>query len=189
MQNVLERLERLERQNRRTKRIGLLALAALGTLVLMGQAAARKRTVEGEKFILVDAQGNSRATLATTSEPLPPEVAKHSKLPSIPRPSLEFFGSDGKLESRLEGSKLSLYDTRGERLSLQGGANAWAIHFYDSRGDAAVILGEADGPFLSLRDEEGYQATLGTSGIMPPRTSAASLILFGKDGKVLWRAP
>jgi hypothetical protein len=52
-----------------------------------------------------------------------------------------------------------------------------------------------DGPSLSLTDKEGFQAVLGVSSLVTPRTgethqtSAASLVLFDKDKSVLWSAP
>lgn len=51
------------------------------------------------------------------------------------------------------------------------------------------------GPNIRLADTAGYSATLGTEALVTQRTgeqhttSAASLVLFGKDGKVLWSAP
>jgi hypothetical protein len=48
---------------------------------------------------------------------------------------------------------------------------------------------------LSLRDSEGFESDLGGSSLVTTKTgetherSAASLVLFDKDGKVLWSAP
>jgi hypothetical protein len=55
---------------------------------------------------------------------------------------------------------------------------------------------DSDGPAIFLRDEVGtLRAALGTT-YLPPRpsgapetTPASSLVLFGKDGKVVQRLP
>jgi len=53
----------------------------------------------------------------------------------------------------------------------------------------------SEGPSLSLIDKQGFEAALGVWGTLTPRTgethqtSAASLILFDRDKKVLWSAP
>lgn len=60
--------------------------------------------------------------------------------------------------------------------------------------DSIVILRD-DAPRITIIDDEGFQAVLGSTGTVETRTgrtnqtSAASLILFGKDKEVLWSAP
>jgi len=52
-----------------------------------------------------------------------------------------------------------------------------------------------DTPRITIVDAEGFQAVLGSTGTVETRTgrtnqtSAASLILFGKDGTAIWSAP
>jgi len=45
-----------------------------------------------------------------------------------------------------------------------------------------------DGPLLTLLDEEGSMARIGTAP-ETHKTYAASVVLFDKDKKVLWQAP
>ena len=53
----------------------------------------------------------------------------------------------------------------------------------------------SDGPIVELGDKQGFQAALGTTSTQSTRTgtshktSAASLVMFGADAKVLWSAP
>ena len=53
----------------------------------------------------------------------------------------------------------------------------------------------ANAPNLMLSDDEGFRTEIGRTDLMTPltgethKTSAASLIMFGKDDKVIWRAP
>jgi hypothetical protein len=64
-------------------------------------------------------------------------------------------------------------------------------------GEAGVFRINLDegGPSLELNDNEGYSTTLGSTDLVAltsgrkERTAAASLVLFGKDKKVLWSAP
>ncbi len=64
-----------------------------------------------------------------------------------------------------------------------------------SRSVSLALTVNANEPNLTLSDPEGFQTTVGSTNLVTPRTgethktSAASLVLFGKDGKVLWSAP
>lgn len=60
------RMENLEHENRRLKRIVALAAVTGASLLLMGQAKS-SRTVEAEKFVLRDANGNVRGELSVES--------------------------------------------------------------------------------------------------------------------------
>jgi hypothetical protein len=62
---VLERLIRLEKQNRRLKWMSVTALAAVSAIFLTGQTTPTPRTVEAQKFVLKDAQGNVRGWMST----------------------------------------------------------------------------------------------------------------------------
>jgi hypothetical protein len=54
---------------------------------------------------------------------------------------------------------------------------------------------DQDGPYVDLKDQKGFEAQLGNVHLESPhtglslQTSAAAVRLFGKDGKVIWRAP
>jgi hypothetical protein len=62
-------------------------------------------------------------------------------------------------------------------------------------GKDLVYISTSEGPSVRLIDKEGFQAALGTSPLVTMKTgethqtSAASVVLFGKDKKVLWSAP
>ncbi len=80
------------------------------------------------------------------------------------------------------------------------GGDAPSITINDKEGGEAVLDSSGatfrgDAPRITLTDDEGFQAVLGSTGTVETRTgrtnqtSAASLILFGKDEKVIWSAP
>jgi hypothetical protein len=59
----------------------------------------------------------------------------------------------------------------------------------------ASLHASEDGPALELGDAQGYKATIGSAGLVTPRTgeshvtSAASVTLFDKEKNVIWKAP
>jgi hypothetical protein len=60
---------------------------------------------------------------------------------------------------------------------------------------SASLRASKDGPSLQIEDSQGYEATVGSTGLVTPRTgetrttSAASLTLFDKEKNVIWKAP
>jgi hypothetical protein len=63
VQSILRRIDRLERQNRWFKRAGLAVLALGAAIAVMGQARPSHTSIKGEEFVVVDAEGRTRATL------------------------------------------------------------------------------------------------------------------------------
>lgn len=61
-------------------------------------------------------------------------------------------------------------------------------------GNAALAI-EEQGPSLAMHDQRRYSSVLGVVGLETPvtgethQTTAASIVLLDKGGKVLWRAP
>ena len=64
MDSLVQRVKRLERQNRQLKFIGLGFALCLLILLLAG-ATIRPRTIEAEKFVLLDNHGRTRLTIGT----------------------------------------------------------------------------------------------------------------------------
>ena len=161
---VIERLEELEKQNRRMKHVGTIAVIVAGVALLMGQAA-QKKTVEANEFILRDTNGKIRA----------------------------------KLDIFAGGPHLDLFDAAGTvRVSLNNSKDGTGLGLFDAAGKIRAGLtvdADADRPELTLSDQEGFEASIGTTELLTPRTgeshktSAASVVLFGKDKKVIWQAP
>ncbi len=152
---------KLEKQNHRLKRLGVAALIIPAILLVMAQAPSRK-TVEANEFILRDNSGIVRARLSVNEY-------------SVAR--FELF--DGNIQL-----------TKGnESLSLM----AEGIAFSDPKSEWAEVAFGKDR--LKLVDKEGFSATLGVGNLGNSRTgetrktSAASLVLFDKNKKVIWEAP
>lgn len=205
---LLYRVERLEKENRRLKRGGLAFVLLIASVGLMaqtrqnppagtqrpkGRAAAPApaptgpTAVEAQSFILKDSNGHVRAELGLTGS----------------APSLKFKDESGSalvtlaLNSDAPGGPmlllsdpqhhasvaLSVLEHAGPQLSLTG-----------ERADIQLHMGVApDGTTLELSDKDGFTTSIG-SGILPKngqakKTSAASIVLFGKERKVLWSVP
>ena len=106
LDSLARRLDGLDRQNRRLKHL------LVGAVVLLGAAGARAQVapaaVTGDRFVLVDAQNRTRATLDT---PLPPTGAGRY-------PVLTFLDPAGKPRLRLglgsRGALLEIVDENGK---------------------------------------------------------------------------
>ena len=215
LHELLSRVGRLEKENRRFKRGALVLVAAAVTIGLMAQtkpqtpstssqkpkAAAKPApkpaepppprpvvatTVEAQSFVLKDANGHVRAELAMMGS----------------TPSLKFRDEGGSalvtlsLNDKPAGPLLLLSDPQhhasvalsvlenaGPQLSLAG-----------ERPDIQLRMGVSpDGTTLELSDKDGFMTSIG-NGVLAKngqakKTSAASIVLFGKDRKVLWSQP
>ena len=70
-----------------------------------------------------------------------------------------------------------------------------AVELMTKDTTVAIKATSEEGPSLRMMDREGFQATLGVSSLETTKTgkgsktSAASVILSGKQGNVLWSAP
>jgi hypothetical protein len=175
---LLGRLQKLESENRMMKRFGSLVLIAMSGLMLMGQTN-KSRSLESDSLVIRDAAGKVRIELGTLED--------HS-------PILRMFGG---------------LDSKNASLMLNSGENGSGLSFF---GRGVMMLGDGNpGPSLVLANGEGgtavdaghvqtydsnkFSAVLGHAGVVDPKsgsttqTSAASLVLFGKDGKVVWSVP
>ncbi len=204
---LLSRVERLERQNRIFKQGALAFVLAIASVGLMAQtkqkpptstssqkpktraaaAASAATGVEAQAFILKDSNGHVRAELGLTGS----------------TPSLKFKDESGSalvtlaLNSDAPGGPmlllsdpqhhasvaLSVLEHAGPQLALTG-----------ERADIQLHMGVApEGTTLELSDKDGFTTSIG-SGVVAKngqakQTSAASIVLYGKQRKVLWSVP
>jgi hypothetical protein len=181
------RIARLETQNRRFKRLGTVGLIVVACLVVIGQAAPSKKIAEANEFILRDDSGNIRARLFVTEKQTTKMTIPGSTDPVPvtfnPKPTLALYNEKGETAGIIDDNSLSFIKSH---VSLSGGVL--------SIGDqtAAVVVSPYS---VGLFDEEGYETTLGRRALATARTgethltSAASLVMFDKNKKVIWKAP
>jgi hypothetical protein len=117
-------------------------------------------------------------------------------------PALSLFDNAGKERATVQVDELgmpalTLSDPDGSpraQLILIGDTPILQLVRNKTKAHVRLWLGPDD-PNLTLTDDEGYSTEIGRAGLVTPstgethQTSAASLVLFGKDGKVLWSAP
>ena len=138
---VLERLSRLEKQNRRLKWMGVTALAAVSAIFFTGQAAPTPRTVEAQKFVLKDAQGNVRGWMST--------IGKGSELTLgnvKAQPMIRLVVSTDSSDLHLFGGPKS-----GLNLSMDSGNPDISMIAAQGNGEARIAFNEY-GPSFTLQD-------------------------------------
>jgi hypothetical protein len=197
VKSLYERVEHLEKQNRCMKRTGAVAVLSAVVLLVSGQAKVdTKKTVEANEFILKDANGVVRAKLGMG-------VALLTKN----GPGLVLYDERGQ-----ERASVATWEEQA-KIYLSGGSSItspsssmWAgMPGKDGAGvgitgpsgvvrmnlDGAVI----GGPQIGLQDKEGYETHIGKTDLVVTKTgkteqtSAASVVMFDKEKKVLWSAP
>jgi len=180
------RLLNLEKQNRRLKQLGATLLILVTSLIVMGQAPSKK-TVEANEFILRDDSGNIRARLFVspkqTNKMTIPGLAEPVPVTLKPRPTLALYDEKGETSGFLDDDEVNFLKSHislgGGVLTIGDGTNGAVISSYS----------------MGLFDEQGFEATLGRRAMVVPRTgekqmrSAASLVMFDKNGNVIWKAP
>ncbi len=206
LESLLSRVERLEKQNRRLKQGALaflLFVVSVGLLAQTKQTAPsstqRRRApapapaptgptaLEAQSFILKDLNGHVRAELSLTGS-TPSLKFRDEKGSALVTLALNSDAPGGPLlllsDPQHHGSvALSVLENAGPQLSLAG-----------ERADVQVHMGVApEGTTLEVSDKDGFTTSIG-NGVLPKngqakKTTAASIVLFGKQRKVLWSVP
>jgi hypothetical protein len=193
LEEVLSRLERLERQNRRFRIAGALLVVLFAVAFLTGAAQTGRHTLTANEFILQDDQGRTRADLSISSKSV----------------ALIFLDESGRKQMSLEtGAHGHAWLALGEgavgaRYVLAGTTrDEWATIsdgglFLAGKGTTRVVISTSgpSSPSIEVADSQGYASEIGVTERVQPATgkteksSAASLVLLGKDQGVLWAAP
>jgi hypothetical protein len=198
VKSLYERVERLEKQNLWMKRTGVVAILSAVVLLVSGQAKVdTKKTVEANEFVLKDANGVVRAKLGMGAALL----MKNG-------PGLVLYDERGQEKASVATSEeeTRIYISSGGSLTSSTSTSMWAGmpgktgSGVGSTGPSGVVRmnldgGVAGGPQIGLQDMEGYETHIGKTDLVvtktgkTERTSAASVVMFDRDKKVLWSAP
>ena len=212
---ILARLDKLDRQNRRFKRVGTtFAFLALTATLLMGQAPTEK-VVEANEFILRDSSGKIRAKLGVLGDLASLELYDSSakSMASLVAgtggssfalhstsfvPAIEMNANDKKAELQLNTNAPGASTPRNfmALTAEPTETNILLGSLENPRHGISLTDGDtANSPVMTLFDADGFESDLGvTQTTVTPtgqqrKTSAASLVLVGKEGHVLWSAP
>lgn len=112
-------------------------------------------------------------------------------------PALGLYDTAGQARAALaapaDGPTLALYDAAGRP---RAGLSEGSLDMWGQNGKVWASLDAGDsGPILQLRDAQQFRAVVGVTELETittgesHKTGAAAVTLFGKDGKVIWRAP
>lgn len=211
---LAHRVDKLERQNRRQKLVVLvLLLGALGPL-LMSQTKSDTDTQDipagliTREMVLVDSELRIRARLGMTDEGPSLEMLdgkgnirtwlgfQHGE------PVISFRRPDGTsqmtLASTESGCNLWLYYADGKERAVLGGTSVGTGLLLSDRSGAkrVSLAARDDGPNLDFYDANGVgRLTLGSAKLEERQLgeaivrSSSSMLLFDKEGKVIWSAP
>ena len=196
LQSLNDRIEKLKGQNRRViLACGILVLTPV--LVMVACQSHPAPTVEAQRFILRDKSGTVRAEIAMTYDfgpkgnPVIRLLDENSKeLTTIGAGVLTISGNASNavlLNDKLQFSTGSAAIARMDASDNNG--SLWLF------GKGGTILVDTSFPIVGVTDRNDFEAVLGTSKLVASDTgqtetsSAASLVLSGKNGKILWRAP
>ena len=188
---IERRLERLEKQNRRMKQAAVLVILLVGALFVMGQSRAEQR-----KAIDV-----TRVTFYN----------KIGTVGAILEPGLSgILIKDGEGRERFDFSFVSedmtslwIYESSPPKNRILLGTNKDGAMIdmgpQEGRGSdkTRVRLGymSNSGNGLSVTDRQGFETQVGVSTLdtrqtgASTTTSAASIVMFDKQEKVIWKAP
>jgi hypothetical protein len=169
IQTILRRIETLEKEYRRLRRTGL-ALAVVAVAVFgMAQTKPKPRTVEAEKLILNGPDGRQRATFVVHDD----------------EPELLFFDEEGRVRAAL-GTRPDSSPVVRELLKKQGLEGQMGLYLFganhqeysEMRESGVMVWGEGQAavasvgmlpegrPSVLLRDNQGYEASLGATDVL-----------------------
>jgi len=202
IQSFAARIERLEKQNRRIKAF-CLALVLLPMLAMVACQSRSSNVAEAQRIVLRDKNGKTRIEIATSYEfdpngnPVIRLFDDNGKERTVIGAGVLSVSGEKRTELVLLDDHLQFTDTDGRvtaNLGSNVGGSGGRLWLFGSDSTTSILL-NADTPAVAIADASGFEADLGSNQLVSNRTgaqsktSAASLVLSGKDGKVLWSAP
>jgi len=209
--DIMKRLARVERKVRRCRAalagVALVVAAGVGAPLLVA-AAKVPETIRAKRFQVVDDAGAVRAVLAMDGDNVGLGLFDTADKPRAKLATagddvgLNLFDKAGKLRAGLgtvgDNASLSFFDTAGKpRAALATVGDDVSLGFLDKAGKVRALLATINGDVgLHLLDKAGKpRAELGNTELSlletgsPEHRPVSSLVLFRKNGKVLWQAP
>jgi hypothetical protein len=195
VKSLYERVERLERQNLWMKRIGAVAVLSAVVLLISGQAKVdTKKTVEANEFVLKDANGVVRAKLGMDGSMLLRDGPGLVLLDEQGHQRVAIVSAGQKAQITVNSATASTSSSMWAGLPGEDGSGVAAS------GPAGVVRMNLNGPIINgpqigLQDKDGFETHIGKTDLMVTKTgkteqtSAASVVMFDKEKKVLWSAP
>jgi hypothetical protein len=179
---LTQRLNRLEREARWWRRIGVGLLLAALAITTMAQAPLPwgPKIVQAERFVLVDGNGDVRGEMGMDGG-------------GMARLVMRAPGSGGAYVLLNPGG-LALHDAKDPHLWIN--SSGLSVLSGKTKASIRMRLNDRSEPTLAFADENGIvRAQLGNTTLQDEklgtieRSSASSLVLFDRGGKVIWKVP
>jgi hypothetical protein len=165
------------RELRFWRRLFAVVVLAAVSVGVMGQVTTKGRSVEAQRFVLLDAAGKARGGFIMDAD----------------RPKLVLFDKSGKARAGLslatDGSpSLTLHD--GEErpragFSLESDRVYLSLYGSGGKGSAGLAVGSDGAVILLLRDREEKERV----GVTVTPSGVPTMEFLDKDGRVIWKAP
>jgi len=211
VQRLEERLARAERALRT-----IVGAAVAAVLICLGIATVRSQsasppTVRAGSFELLDSSGRVRGRLSMKvwpSESTPEEalelfdeqgsatVRLTGGTSGRSGPTLSLFKGDTTIQANVidpETPSIVIMHRNAKALTVDFSAGRGALALNGASGGRVML--DASLPSVSAKDQDGFEVDMGSAAISTPSTgaktttSAASVMLFDKSGRVLWSTP
>jgi hypothetical protein len=201
LQSLGTRVEKLEKQNRRIKAL-CLSLVLLPMLAMVACQSRSSDVLDTQKIVLRDKGGKARIEIAMSYDVTPNG-----------NPVIRLLDENGKQRTVIGAGVLSVSGAKqsgvvllddnlqftngnGDVTARLGsfGSNGGSLWLFAKEFGASILV-NSETPVIELGDAKGFRADLGSNDLVNTRTgtqqktSAASLVLVDKEGKVLWSAP
>ena len=200
---INQRLNRLERENCVLRTAGLVCLVLVAVILLVGVAQPEEpKELKVRKLVVVDDDGKDRIVLST-HRLTGPLLSLYGKSEGVSASLAVWDGLDKAtlfLKSGEASAVMYSLAEGGTQLTLDNGQNNYIwLSALDPMTSILMRdtgrLAYMDSSTLRLQDTEGFVSSLGITSLKTTdtgetsETSAASLVMFHKDGTVIWRAP
>jgi hypothetical protein len=197
-----KRLQRLERSNRRLKLGSFLAAICVAAIGAVGAKQMPKQTVEANEFVLRGPDGHVRATLsADSTEGRLVFLDDSRKIKGIlAADRLVFADLSGNARIALrpdtDGGTLIINGHGGYGVELARDSARVGLYMNHGQGDSLAVSIEKNGdllqngPAIELSDKQGSRTIIGQAALPGKATTpVSSLLMLGKDDRVIWSAP
>lgn len=210
---LVSRIVNLERDNRRLKAFAFGALVLAAALGGIYATRSIPLKITAHEFDVVDSSGRARVNMRVQSDGI--AIIEVDDAQGVPRvammtnasgaPSVNVFNEQGHEiaslgSSNLGGGDVAVEDSQGQTRAIigatdsLGGSDFW---LYDASGNrrAAMTVSASGAPAIQLSDARGFNMYMGSTSMESPttgvkqQTSAASIVMSGKDHHVIWQAP
>jgi hypothetical protein len=112
-----------------------------------------------------------------------------------PTIAMNNYSKGGRAELSLFSNGVPILSLNDDEFGTHNSAFLSTLAINLKNKQKSLDLNAGGGPFLKIQDADGYAATVGATRLVDKGTgastlrTAASMVLFDKDGNVIWSTP